>query len=93
MTSVDKDHRIVSVKTASGKTLEMVADPAIKNFDQIKVGDHVHVEYIAWMLRRPGSLRARSAGSTRVIARAMGGRRGGDLYRGKGVAKLAHLRR
>jgi Cu/Ag efflux protein CusF len=46
VTALDKEHRIVTLKTASGKVVEMVADAEIKNFDQMKVGDHVHVEYV-----------------------------------------------
>jgi hypothetical protein len=46
VTSIDKANRILTLKTASGKVLETVADPEIKRFDEIKVGDHVHVEYV-----------------------------------------------
>jgi hypothetical protein len=46
VTSIDKANRTLTLKTASGKVLETVVDPEIKRFDEIKVGDHVRVEYV-----------------------------------------------
>jgi Cu/Ag efflux protein CusF len=43
---IDKEYRIVTLKTASAKVFEVVAGPEVKNFDQIKLGDKVHVEYV-----------------------------------------------
>jgi len=43
--AIDSTYRIVTLKTASGKTLEVVAGPEVKNFDQLKVGQKVKAEY------------------------------------------------
>ena len=39
-------NRIVTLKTASGKIVEVVCGPEVKNFDQLKVGGKVNVEYV-----------------------------------------------
>ncbi len=43
--AIDSTYRIVTLKTASGKTLEVVAGPEVKNFDQLKVGQKVVAAY------------------------------------------------
>jgi hypothetical protein len=43
--SIDSTYRIVTLKTASGKNVEVVAGPEVKNFDQLKVGQKVKAEY------------------------------------------------
>jgi len=42
---VDKGTRTVTLKTAGGNTVDVVAGDAVKNFDQIKVGDMVEARY------------------------------------------------
>lgn len=42
---IDKATRTVTLKTAQGKMLDVVAGPEVKNFDQIKVGDQLVVQY------------------------------------------------
>ena len=44
--SIDATYRIVTLKTASGKVVEVVAGPEVKNFDQLKVGDQVNLNYM-----------------------------------------------
>ena len=44
--SLDAASRTVSLKTASGKVFDIVAGPEVRNFDQIKVGDLLSVEYV-----------------------------------------------
>ena len=43
---IESDARVISLKLAKGRVVEIVAGPEVKNFDQIKVGDEVHVEYV-----------------------------------------------
>ena len=43
--AIDATNRIVTLKTASGKTVEVVAGPEVKNFDQLKVGQKVKAGY------------------------------------------------
>ncbi|HEY2559503.1 MAG TPA: hypothetical protein VGI48_07345 [Caldimonas sp.] len=43
---IDREFRIVTLKTASAKIVEVVAGPEVKNFDKIQLGDKVHVEYV-----------------------------------------------
>ena len=44
--AINPESREVSLKTASGKVFEIVAGPEVKNFDQLKVGEKVHVGYV-----------------------------------------------
>ena len=43
---IESEPRILSLKLARGRVVELVAGPEVKNFDQIKIGDEVHVEYV-----------------------------------------------
>lgn len=43
--AIDATYRIVTLKTASGKVVEVVAGPEVKNFDQLKVGQKVKAAY------------------------------------------------
>ena len=43
--AIDSTYRIVTLKTATGKTVEVVAGPEVKNFDQLRVGQKVKAEY------------------------------------------------
>jgi hypothetical protein len=42
---IDKETRTLTLKTAQGDTVDVVASEAVKNFDQIKVGDVVRARY------------------------------------------------
>lgn len=44
--SIDKANRTVVLKGPKGELRTVEAGPEIKNFDQIKVGDHVAVRYV-----------------------------------------------
>jgi Cu/Ag efflux protein CusF len=57
---IDAATRTVSLKTASGKVVDIVAGPEVKNFDQIKVGDVVAAEYVQALSLE---LKKRTAGS------------------------------
>ena len=43
--AVDAAQRTVTLQTASGKTRTIEVGDKVRNFDQIKVGDHVHAKY------------------------------------------------
>lgn len=46
VTAIDKATRTVTLKGQAGKTFDVVAGDEVKNFDQVKVGDEVVVEYV-----------------------------------------------
>ena len=46
VTAIDKATRKVTLKNADGKTFEVVASADVKNFDQVKVGDQLVVQYV-----------------------------------------------
>jgi len=45
VTAIDKGSRSVTLKTASGESVDVIAGDDVRNFDQIKVGDQVVVRY------------------------------------------------
>lgn len=45
ITKIDAATRTVTMKTQTGKVVEMAVGPEARNFDQLKVGDKVTVEY------------------------------------------------
>ena len=55
---LDAAARTVSLKGASGKVFDVVAGPEVRNYDQIKVGDVVRLEYV-----RALSLELKKSGS------------------------------
>jgi Cu/Ag efflux protein CusF len=46
VTAIDKATRDVTLKGPQGNEVTLTAGPEVKNFDQIKVGDQVNVEYV-----------------------------------------------
>jgi Cu/Ag efflux protein CusF len=44
--AVDAAGRGLTLKMADGRTMDLVAGPEVKNFDQIKPGDKVRAEYV-----------------------------------------------
>jgi len=59
ITAIDKATREVRLKGAQGDELTVTAGPEVKNFDQMKVGDVVTVEYLralALELKKGGGL-------------------------------------
>lgn len=45
VTAIEPSTRMVTLKTQDGQTVDIEAGPAVKNFDQIKVGDTVKATY------------------------------------------------
>jgi Cu/Ag efflux protein CusF len=59
ISAIDKATRAVTLKSAKGEELTVTAGPEVKNFDQMKVGDVVTVEYLralALELKKGGGL-------------------------------------
>jgi Cu/Ag efflux protein CusF len=55
--AIDKDKRLITLKLADGSTTVVQADPSVKRFDELKVGDEVTATYtqsIAVRVRKPG---------------------------------------
>ncbi len=46
ITAIDKASRDVTLKGPQGNEVTLTAGPEVKNFDQMKVGDQVNVEYV-----------------------------------------------
>jgi hypothetical protein len=58
---LDRATRTATLKGAKGKIVDVVVPPEAKNFDQIRVGDLVTVEYMRALtleLKGPGSIRS-----------------------------------
>ena len=65
--AIDKATRTVTLKTAKGKMLDVVAGPEVKNFDQIKVGDQLVVQYAQAL-----TLEVKKGGGVREITQDSG---------------------
>jgi hypothetical protein len=46
ITAIDKASRDITLKGPQGNEVTLTAGPEVKNFDQMKVGDQVNVEYV-----------------------------------------------
>lgn len=46
VTDIDKATRILTLKNSRDKEFSIVAGPEVRNFDQLKPGDSVHVEFL-----------------------------------------------
>jgi hypothetical protein len=55
---IDQSNRTVTLKSASGRSTTLKVDKAVKNFDQVRVGDKLAAEYIdaiAVFVRKAGT--------------------------------------
>ncbi len=71
--ALDAATRTATLKGAKGKIVDVVVPPEAKNFDQIRVGDLVTVEYMRALtleLKGPGSIRSDSTQSSTAPAPA-----------------------
>jgi len=60
ITAIDKATRTITLKRVKGDEVKIVAGPAVKNFDQLKVGDTVNVTYLeslALELKKGGGMK------------------------------------
>ena len=46
ITAIDKATRDVTIKGRQGKEVTLTAGPQVRQFDALKVGDQVNVEYV-----------------------------------------------
>jgi len=46
VTAIDKANRVFTLKAANGDSFDIVAGADVKNFDQVKVGDELVVQYV-----------------------------------------------
>ena len=90
--ALDATNRIVTLKTAKGRILEVVAGPEVKNFDQLKVGQKVHAEYaeaLSLELKK-NSGKAASASEKAGMAAAQPGQKPGAAA-GRQITVLADV--
>ncbi|MDR3428949.1 MULTISPECIES: hypothetical protein [Silvimonas] len=79
--AIDPATRVVSIKGEKGHVVDVTNPPEVKNFDQLKVGDKVSVEYrrsIALALKRGGN-GIRSEVETTAKASAAAGEKPGGM--------------
>lgn len=80
ITAVDVANRIVSIKGPKGNISDLRVDPAVRNLEQVKVGDRVRLSYrvgVALALRKGGDgIRERVETESAAVA-AKGARPGG----------------
>lgn len=77
---LDKTERIVSLQGPEGNVVDVQVGKAARNFDQIKVGDHVKITYyesVAVYLGKPGTHPAAQAGM--MVVRAPKGQMPGGV--------------
>jgi hypothetical protein len=76
VTAIDKATRTISLKGPQGRTVDIVAGDKVRNFDQIKVGDSVVVQYMeALTLELKKAQGAPRSGETSAMVRAKPGER------------------
>ena len=64
ITAIDKSTRDVTLKGPKGNHITVTAGPDVKNFDQLKVGDHVDLQYAEAL-----TLELKKSGSGAVVGR------------------------
>ncbi|HEY0333741.1 MAG TPA: hypothetical protein VGC74_08540 [Stenotrophomonas sp.] len=69
ITAIDQATRTVTIRGANGAELEVAADNQVRNFNQLKVGDQVSLDYMAAV-----AVELQPAGSAQVgVSSAQGG--------------------
>ena len=82
VTKIDKEHRKLTLRDDQGKEWDVVVDPEVRNFDQIKKGDRVTVKYeesIVASIRKPGEARVTPGERTEMERAPEGQKPGGTL--------------
>src|ERR1700752_1998702 len=72
--AIDKTNRIVTLKDEKGAEDSMIVGPAMKRFDELKVGDKVKVTYtesLVLQVRKPGDA-GKPAGDTATATKGTG---------------------
>jgi Cu/Ag efflux protein CusF len=84
ITAIDKATRNVTLKGPKGDELTITAGPEVKNFDQMKVGDQVNVEFVralALELKKGGGLIVQRTEQAGAVAAKPGERPAGMVGR------------
>jgi Cu/Ag efflux protein CusF len=79
--AIDKANRLVTLKDESGAEDTMQVGPAMKRFDELKVGDKVKVTYyesLVLQVRKPGDT-AKTGGAAATLAKGTGASPSGTL--------------
>lgn len=72
VTAIDKATRKVEMKGPEGRTVSVIASDEVRNFDQIKVGDMVVIQYVEALtleLRKSGAAKAPTEQTAAVRAK------------------------
>ena len=81
--SIDKANRLITIKDESGAEDMMLVGPAMKRFDELKVGDKVKISYqesLVFQVRKPGDPTT-TAGDTAKLTPGTGASPSGTLSR------------
>jgi hypothetical protein len=91
VTAIDKGTRTVTLKGPKGRVLDVMAGDEVRNFDQIRVGDNVVVQYVeALTLELKKSKGTPDATVSGAAARAAPGQRPGGAV-GREIVVLADV--
>jgi Cu/Ag efflux protein CusF len=77
ISALDGPSRVITLKAANGTFYDMIAGADVKNFDQLKVGDKVNVEYVRALsleLKKAGTATATPGTATGTATAAPGAR-------------------
>ncbi len=81
--SIDKANRLITIKDESGAEDMMLVGPAMKRFDELKVGDKVKISYqesLVFQVKKPGDPTT-TAGDTAKLTPGTGASPSGTLSR------------
>jgi Cu/Ag efflux protein CusF len=84
ITAIDAKTRDITLKTAEGKEAVVTAGPAVKNFDKLKVGDKVDMQYVEALtleLKKGGGLVVQRTDKSGVAAAKPGEQPAGAIGR------------
>jgi Cu/Ag efflux protein CusF len=84
ITAIDKATRDVTLKGPQGNELTVTAGPDVKNFDQLKVGDQVALQYVEALsleLKKGGGAKVAKTEKTDAVAAKKGEAPGGAAGR------------
>jgi hypothetical protein len=84
ITAVDKSTRDITLKGPQGNLVTVTAGPEVKNFDKLKAGDQVDVQYVEALsleLKKGGGLVVGKTEDSRAVGAKQGARPGGAVGR------------
>ena len=92
ITAIDKSTRDVTLKGPQGREMTITAGPEVKNFDQLKVGDQVDMQYVEALtlqLRKQGDKVVAKTEKTDAVGAKKGETPGGAV--GRQVTVVANV--